>query len=444
MKFPLSLHRDYVPDWSVEDAIRELYQEYRDAATEGHWAQCKYLPGSEKFRIKIDDKVLPRESLLQGFSTKRGNEKLVGEKGEGYKLALLVLTREGYEVWIKTGDEIWRPRFEISKQFGAETLVIEVTKTKSPYKGTQVEVRGISPDSWEAMRHRFLDMADVDEDKVVSLGNGGRVLLGERFCSKLYVGGIFVQDLPDKYTCGFDFSPEYISLDRDRKSADVYDVRYRVKDALRVLLNNEVITPQKAYELLESGEGESKAFEYEFGASEFGESVSAYFEERYGDAAIPVSSLTEAKELEHYGKRGVVVNKSIIEVIESNRGSYTARKEAFDSKYEIVQLHDLTDEEKEVFFAAHNLIHDAIGLDGVNVVAGVFSDDRLLGTCKGSHAEIALSREALADFPTCLRILVHEAAHLGGGEDASRTHKEAEIDIYIKMVDGLRRSRVPK
>ena len=49
------------------------------------------------------------DKLVLGETTKYDNENQIGKYGEGLKLALLVLVRNGHQLEIKTQEQIWTP-----------------------------------------------------------------------------------------------------------------------------------------------------------------------------------------------------------------------------------------------------------------------------------------------------------------------------------------------
>ena len=89
MEYPIS--SNYVSAWTVQDATRELLQNAMDS---GEW------------RVEADGSLVNKgtlrpEHFLLGCSEKTSSD-AIGQFGEGLKLALLVLARNGYTVSINT------------------------------------------------------------------------------------------------------------------------------------------------------------------------------------------------------------------------------------------------------------------------------------------------------------------------------------------------------
>jgi hypothetical protein len=82
---------------------------------------------------------------LLGTTSKAGNKDAIGSFGEGYKIAMLVLTREEYIVEIDNGEKRWTPEFEYSRKYDEELLVIKETKLPYKNKGLTFRVIGLVP-----------------------------------------------------------------------------------------------------------------------------------------------------------------------------------------------------------------------------------------------------------------------------------------------------------
>lgn len=437
MKIPLSLHRDYVPSWGIFEGIREFLQEALDARDEGYKTEIKFLP-SEKVRIKVEDKTLDREALLLGYSTKRNNEDLRGQHGEGFKLAMLVLTRMGKEVWIKTGDEVWKPKFEKSAQFQTDTLVVETTKTQTPIDGTQIEVRGVTKEEWDIIRPCFLDLLTIPEEDIISVPYYGRVLRGDEFADRLYVGGIFVQNLKENYSYGFDLLPRCVKLDRDRRAADRWDVQWQVRTLLRASFSQEKISAEHVLDLIEADQGEARAFESDYGSSDLGKAIAEEFEKRYGEGAVPVNSVGEAQDVEHFGKRGIITNKAIQKVIANNLGELEVRKREFGQQFTFVQLHELTAGERAVLDSAIRLlsaVYDKFTIDQVQVVE--FVDETIMATYESQTNIIRLARKQLSSYGQTIVSLAHEVAHQWGADDGQFAHETVKEEFIARVIDVL-------
>ncbi|MHB0858819.1 MAG: hypothetical protein ACYC5M_14785 [Anaerolineae bacterium] len=144
----------YVSNWSLEMALREVLQNYLDTRQQFH------CPGSltwRKGQLIVEDQGpgLALRHLLLGLSEK--GEGAIGQFGEGLKLALLVLAREGVPVEIQSHALRIVPRIALDPAFGAETLQLEVTET-TPQVGTRIVI-ACSEATYVEARNHFVVLA---------------------------------------------------------------------------------------------------------------------------------------------------------------------------------------------------------------------------------------------------------------------------------------------
>ena len=85
----MSLDANYVSDWTAQDAFRELFQ---NAIDWGNWSHS--IKDGTLCIISHNANLSPSTLLLGSSSKKDGTT--IGKWGEGYKLAMLVLVRLGY------------------------------------------------------------------------------------------------------------------------------------------------------------------------------------------------------------------------------------------------------------------------------------------------------------------------------------------------------------
>ena len=95
--YELTLTPNYVSDWTFNDALRELIQNGTDQEVldKENKFQIIYNGKEKTLRLVNQKSVLKINTLLLGRSSKANNEDTVGQFGEGYKIAALVLNRLG-------------------------------------------------------------------------------------------------------------------------------------------------------------------------------------------------------------------------------------------------------------------------------------------------------------------------------------------------------------
>lgn len=216
--YELPIARSYVRHWGMAEAVRELLQNALDSESPFEWEF-----GPDTLHIRSRYSRLQASTLLLGQTSKADSTDTIGSFGEGYKIALLVLTRAGYPVTVHNGDRTWRPRFTQSRQFDAEVLCIDDEPAQRRREGLEFEVGGLSPADIAAIRDGCLQMQDdIGEAHEVAEGRILRARPG-----RLYVGGLFVCDTELQF--GYDVRPEHLTLERDRQTVSSFDLLFLAK-----------------------------------------------------------------------------------------------------------------------------------------------------------------------------------------------------------------------
>lgn len=78
----LTMDSSYL-DWTVDMAIRDIFQNALDSQTSGFPMSIDYDKDSKSLSLKNDGAKIPLKTLLIGFSTKRGDQRMIGHFGEG-------------------------------------------------------------------------------------------------------------------------------------------------------------------------------------------------------------------------------------------------------------------------------------------------------------------------------------------------------------------------
>ena len=217
--YELPLSKEYVSHWGMCEAVRELIQNGLDSDSPFEW---EMHPEDQTLVIRSRFAKLEPKTLLLGHTSKAGSDK-IGSFGEGYKIALLVLTRCGYQVEVRNGDRLWTTKFVHSRTFEAEVLCIEDSPASSVTQGLEFVVHGLTPNEFSDIRNLCLHMQhDLGEVLTTSKGTILRARPG-----KLYVGGLYVCDT--KLRFGYNISPEFMRLERDRKTVDSFDLQFVTK-----------------------------------------------------------------------------------------------------------------------------------------------------------------------------------------------------------------------
>lgn len=216
-KYELSLSRNYVSSWGIEEAIRELLQNAKDSNGEDIIDIDK---SSGTITITNKNTSIPSSTLLLGNTSKKDDLDKIGQFGEGYKLALLVLLRDDKEVFIKNGNKNWIPSFEYSDNFECEVLCI--TETAGNGNDLTFEISGFDSSELDELENEFLGLNGQAYNSIQT--SYGEILTDSDYKGKVFVDGLPVYE-DDNFDYGYNFKPCYVSLDRDRKSINIYELK---------------------------------------------------------------------------------------------------------------------------------------------------------------------------------------------------------------------------
>ena len=219
-KIPISLSRNYVSDWGVEEAIRELIQNCLDQ--DDHEI---YVSGSS-LTINSYGASIPNEYLLLGNGGKSRDDDNRGGFNEGLKLALLIFAREEVDITFNNAGVVWTPVIEYSELYKTECLHIIQEDTCVYKDSVEIEINGIHKSVIDNVISNTRCLQPQTNN--VHVTSKGEILLDEDHKGKVYCGGLFVDYFKSDY--GFDFHPKYFDLDRDRKSLKPFDVQWQCKD----------------------------------------------------------------------------------------------------------------------------------------------------------------------------------------------------------------------
>lgn len=212
--YELSISRNYVSNWTKKEAIREILQ---NAIDQGDMS----VSYKDSVITISSSGHLDASTLVLGNTSKFDDKTQIGKYGEGYKLAMLVLLREGHSVTVTNGEEVWTPYFSMSDSFNMEVLKVDIEDGDFD-DGVSFIVTGVNQSDYSELKRLF---PCIEEDYGESVDSGyGQILMDSRFSGKIFVGGLYVQsDSAFKY--GYNFKTEVVDLDRDRKAINYWTLR---------------------------------------------------------------------------------------------------------------------------------------------------------------------------------------------------------------------------
>lgn len=437
MKIELSIKVGYLPEWHAWEGLRELMQNARDAKVEhGATLEVKHSARAKTLTIRNEGCTLSHRDLLLGQTSKFNKSDLAGKFGEGLKLGVLALVRAGHKIKIRTGNEIWVPAIQKSDTFHEDVLVFQVRRTPKHEDSVTITVDGVDKETWGQLSGRFLFLVEPADGEMVETSYG-TLLLADQFTGMIFVKGIFVNSDVDMLY-GYDlFDAE---VDRDRKMVSRWDLKWKLRMIWQeAMARRPDLAAKFNYLLVNQREDVAGIDEYSASSlpAEAAKYVADQFTGQFGEDALPVATLSESAEVEHLGKKGIIVHKGLKSVLSTVLGSTEVCKEKLrEETLKCYGWHDLTAEERQSLTGGIELINLAtdLSLDDVDVVD--FRDEKIQGLFKDGRIQVA--RKHLGDPDLTLEILVHETAHRGGS-DGSIGHVRSEEAIWSKIVSELRK-----
>lgn len=326
-RFDLGMSINYCPTWGVVESVREFFQNAHDEEIVNPENKMYFGYDKDSKTLCIGNKNgrLTTNTLLLGQSSKRDNAETIGQHGEGYKVATVVLLRngKGVKVYNRADKEVWTAKTIKSRRYQADVVVFDIEKVsifKSvPDHDLIFEISGIDEDEYQAIVNSNLFLQDLKEGDDYIASNPGyplttcmcKVLTGERHAGKLFVGGLYVTT--SKYAkYGYDFAPELVKLDRDRGFIDGIDLQF---------LTAKVISATGNVSLIEDARNLWDGSYFKYYLSNYrtifdGESYSEMFDksyqeflDKYGQDAIPVCYSDDFNRLAKNGFNPVLVEE---------------------------------------------------------------------------------------------------------------------------------------
>lgn len=321
-RYELSVSPDYVKHWTYKEGIREIFQNAIDQEhlNDGNTMSYDYHQGT--LTISSKNSTLEKNTLLFGVTSKADNDKAIGQFGEGYKLALLVLLREGFSVEIYNygAEECWKPKIIQSRRYGSKLLVVDVSNyvfKQTPSSNLVFKISGITKDQYHDLTKNFLFM-QPDINQIPA--DTGRVLLNEKFKSKIFIEGLFVCNSPEKLAYGYDFNSQVLTLDRDRTAVRSFDVRWKASMVWIQLLEKEK-EEERCAELLLSDALDTTYIEQMLSSdklSKMQQRLYSLFKNMHGNQVIPVKKGTDIPDIRNLypNLRPIVVSSIIYNLIQ--------------------------------------------------------------------------------------------------------------------------------
>lgn len=321
MDYTFTVTKDYVKSWSYIEAIRELLQNAYDFGNESVVIDHE----TSNIIISNQDDVLDIKTLLLGYGTKSNNKNQVGGFGEGFLLALLVLAREGLNVSIWNGNDVWLPYLKYDEMYDEELLCVKVNKNSTKSNDLQIFINGFDSYQLKNIEQTFLKLGSPYKSIKTSYGE---ILLDPCQKGKMYVEGLPITS-DDNFSYGYNFNAGYVKLDRDRKEVNYYELRTITANSLLYMdeFNFDIID-----DLIVKGEDDAQYIINESVdiPDKFKYDYSDYLKNKYkikSDEVVTTKyNAAIIKELENQGEKVHTVEKTIQANIINQTTDYSSNK----------------------------------------------------------------------------------------------------------------------
>lgn len=272
-RYELSLSPNYCKDWGVTEAIRELFQNAIDNKNE-----MFYSYEGTTFKIGNYSTKLDTSTLLLGNTSKNGKD-TIGQFGEGYKIAMLILTRMNKPMVIYNCQETWTPKIIKSRRYNSDLLVVDVKKVRGLPNDLVIEISNISAGEYQNIVDSILHLQEYNCKKT----KDGEILLSKK--GQIFVEGLHVCHNKDlKY--GYNFKSKYLELGRDRDIISSFNIMWETS---RIWANLD-----EAVDLIEQGVPDVMYINNHISNDKVAKALYNNFVEKHGEEATPVTTQAEA------------------------------------------------------------------------------------------------------------------------------------------------------
>lgn len=370
-RFDLGMSINYCPQWGIVEAVREYFQNAFDAQTAdaSNKMYFEYDESEEVLRIGNKNGLLNPDTLLLGKTTKTNNEKMIGQHGEGYKVATVVLLRNGKEVTVynRSKKEVWTAKIIKSRKYQAQVVVFDIEKVsifKSvPDHDLIFEIKGISTEEFEAIKESNLHIQEMNGEIKCIKSSLGRILTGDKYHGKLFVGGLYVTT--SQYaTMGYDFDPSLVKLDRDRSFIDGIDLQFICGKVISATNDIDFIKQMK-----DNWDGRYiRYFLNTYCKSDFTKLYDeAYekFKKDNGSDAVPTTDTSEFNRLKRNGFNAVMVTDNEYHYITNSSSYSSSSTEEAESNEDLADkleswFNEYIDEDSDAYREGADLIAEII------------------------------------------------------------------------------------
>lgn len=205
---------DYLKDWGIEQALREVYQNFLDY---GPFKESVKPVKNNKVLVTISNDWKPENLDFLRIGNSRKKEGSIGKHGEGIKMAFMIFLRQNLYSQIITNKNVVVPSSYIDDEIG-ECFCFEYFNIKSRSERFIIQFV-VDKDVFKSFRENIITEKDIEyTDKYY-----GDIVNKPKGC--IYSGGLFVAQLQN-LSRAYNIRPEHLQLDRDRSVPRSFDVNW--------------------------------------------------------------------------------------------------------------------------------------------------------------------------------------------------------------------------
>lgn len=341
-KYELTIDTGYVRDWAIGEAIRELFQNSIDGEKDNPENESYFHYSTSDNVLTIGNKlsVLSAESLLLGVSSKTDSDETVGQFGEGYKIATMVLLRTGHNVTFYNygAREVWHTRLKKSRRYGGRLVpTFDIDKKfiwqTVPNRCLEIVIENVTPEEFEIIKSYILKLHDDIGDTLST--QYGDILLNEKYSGKVFVSGLYVTTNANlRY--GYNFLPQYLKLDRDRQSVSDFNLTWMSSKMWIEHLDNQTFMDDLFSDESSIDIQYIKDMASYIKGANLSEKFKEQFIERYGDGVVPVSTQYDYDFVSTNGGKPVFTSKLISTIFANKLTEFSNNIKARISAYEYI------------------------------------------------------------------------------------------------------------
>ena len=439
MKLQTGISPKYVKGWDIPKAIREVIQNYLDSRKE---FECDgYINQDQEtglVTVKDYGPGLELRHMALGISEKSGDA--IGKYGEGLKLALLVMAREGRYIEVKANGKIIRPEIEKSEGYGTEVLVLKVEDMEPCHAalhiGTTIRFE-CTREELESGKQYF--EAYLTAKSGFRWMEQGKISLPAGY---IYINGARVGNIENAlFSYHLNESETGDIGNRDREVIDQDQLKSHVRHVLAHISSLAVMK-----ELIAAAIDNPSAWEIETGINHYciphnSKRVWKRAANEVLGADVVLGGNEEAdREASYKGHQVVHIRAWAWDMALQQIGVKTSAQAA-QSRATIhrVAIQNLTGEERSVLNKARKIVKENYNEIGKLAVAESLAyktgDATLEGLYDRREDRIYIKRSVLQNLAHAVHVLLHEAVHkYSRADDCTSEFERALTDVAVRMM----------